>query len=146
MSKLSKKDLHTPFSGPTLSKVMAYVLGLIKSEQKTAADLSASLMVNGIITQDRKVRELWCQLSAQFEASETMTIDVLVNGVSILDSVLSLDGTSDADTQIPFTLSSAFIDAGQMLYVGDVVTVTRNWTTGGGVDTTPANVVVMEAA
>lgn len=144
MSILTKKDLHTPFNNLTIQKIMGHILAK-KSEQLAAAALATSLMTGGVITQRQVVQDLYALFGVAFGAGESLTIDVLVNGATILNATLVLDSTQTPDTQIPFVLSAAFIAAGKVLNPGDRVQVTRTYTAGGA-PTAPVNTVVLEAS
>lgn len=144
MSKLTKKDLHTPFTGATITKIMSHVLAK-RSEQLVAASLATSLMAGGVVTQAQTFQDAYAIIGVAMGAGESMTVDILVNGASILNAVLTIDSTSLPDVQLPVTLSAAFIAAGKALNPGDRIQVTRVYVAGGA-PTAPVNTVVLEAA
>lgn len=139
MSVLNSKDLHTPLSGATIQKVKGIICGE-KSHQAAAADLTATF----IATQGGKLLDCYIVLATAFAAAvENMTVDIQVNGVSIMPSATpqTFDASTDVGTQVKIVTEAT------QIAVGDVIAIIRDWTTGGGgLDTTPANVIGIEWA
>lgn len=137
MSKLSKKDLHTPFNSKTISKLIGFFLRG-QSEQATAASLSAAPVV-GLTpaTQNGKITSLYLVSSDNAASGESMVIDVLKNGVSILTATYTFDSTKSRDAQIELPLAAASAN----LVIGDRLTVTRTYTAGGSPTMTATSVV-----
>lgn len=130
---LKAKDLHTPFNGPTLKKILAHMDPIV-SKQAMAADLTDVFLV----TRAGNLLAGIFVLDAAFQASEAMTVDVQVNGSSIMTGGTPQEvGDQAANSVTDLTLDPAK----KALAVGDKVSIIRNWTTGGGVDTTPLNLV-----
>lgn len=126
MGKLNHRDFHTPFSGQSRDRVMSRILKM-HHDQGAGADGTADLL--GIVTQAGKVQYLEITIGTACETSESMTIDVLLNGVSILSAPYDIsDLAGAAKYEVPLA-------AVTNVAVGDVFTVTRAWTTGGGSDT-----------
>ena len=144
MSKLTKKDLHTPFNGAAISRIMGHILAA-RSEQYPAATLAAALMLRGVVPAIRTTQDLYVLFGVAFGAGESLTVDVLVNGVSILAAPYVLDATQAPKTQIKLPISAAFITVGKVLNAGDRIQVNRTYVAGGA-PTAPANTIVLEAA
>ena len=138
MSKLSKKDLHTPFTSKTISKLIGFFLRG-QSEQAVAASLSAAA-VAGVTpaTQSGKITSLYLVAATAAAAGESMVFDVLKNGVSILTGTYTFNNTKSADVQIELPLAPASAN----LATGDRLTVTRTYTAGGSPTMTATSVVV----
>lgn len=141
MSKLSKKDLHTPFNGKSLDKIAGYLLRG-KSEQATAASLAADPMRHMVVaTQNTTIQDLYLVSSAAAASGESMVFDVLVNGASILTSTYTYNSASAAATQIKLPVNTAK----RQINTGDRVTVTRTYT-AGGTPSMAATAVVLESS
>lgn len=138
MSKLSKKDLHTPFTSKTISKLIGFFLRG-QAEQAVAASLAAA-PVAGLTpaTQGGKITSLYLVSSDAAAAGESMVVDVLKNGVSILTAPYTLDATKLRDTQIELPLAAASAN----ILIGDRLTVTRTYAAGGTPTMTATSVVV----
>ena len=126
MSELTRKDLHTPFNHTTISKLLGE-LDKGVSEQSVAAD--ATLFVDRACPVDRagNVMEAYYIQAAVAAAGESMSIDLQKNGVTVLTAPLVVDDTDAPGTRIPLPLSGD-VD----LAPGDVLTVVRDYTAGGG--------------
>lgn len=137
MSKLAKKDLHFPLNSVALNKLAGFLLRGV-SEQLVAANLVAAPMLRlAPASQAGQFKSLYFLSGAPAAAGESMVVDVLVNGVSILSSTLTFDSTKAADTQYEFAIT-----AGKEKYnAGDIVTVTRTYVAGGGPTMTATTVV-----
>ena len=138
MSKLSKKDLHTPFTSKTISKLIGFFLRG-QSEQATAATAATAAVV-GLTpaTQSGKITSLYLVSSDAAASGESMVFDVLKNGVSILSATYTFNSTKTADTQIELPLAAASAN----IAVGDRIAVSRTYTAGGSPTMTATSVVV----
>lgn len=139
MSSLAPTDF--PSNAP---KSVAKIEGRIehfRNSQGTAASLAASVL--GVV--DSATREI---VDAQFTqnalcaAGESMTLDILKNGTSVLLSApLTIDSTV---TSLQTDLYPLIDPAKRSLAIGDVLTCTRVYTAGGGATPMGGNVVVIE--
>lgn len=145
MSVLTKTQFHTPLTGLNIERLMGVILRM-QHPQAAAASASASLL--GVVTQSGELRSLTVLSAAIAASGESMTIDVLKNGVSIM-----LGGT-------PFTINATTVPAGDVrkqkelkalvdpaklsFLAGDILTVTRVYTAGGGPTPMTATVVIAE--
>jgi hypothetical protein len=138
MSKLSKKDLHTPFTSKTISKLIGFFLRG-QSEQATAATLASSAMV-GLTpaTQNGKITSLYLVSADNAASGESMVFDVLKNGVSILTATYTFNSSSTKDAQIELPLAAASANVA----VGDRLTVARTYTAGGSPTMMATSVVI----
>jgi hypothetical protein len=137
MSILSKKDLHTPFTTKTIEKLMS-VIQRKTDTQAVAADLTSVVVAD----HSGQWRDAWIILNAAFETNEAMTVDIQVNGVSAMPSAAPQNFTaaSAAGSQLKIVLDPLK----PIVAKGDKISIIRNWTTGSGTDTTPANIVGLE--
>jgi hypothetical protein len=137
MSKLTSNDLHAPLTGEKIRKVKSIINGE-KTHQATAADLTASF----VASQGGKLSHVYVVLQKAFLTTEIMTVDVQVNGVSIMPSSTpqTLNLNTPINSQVTITTNAAEIVA------GDLIQIIRDWTTSGGANGTPANVIGIEWA
>ena len=140
MSKVSRKSFHTPFNSQTVTLLLGH-MHAAKSEQLAAADLAGSLMAGGIAKHAGKVNSIFVQTSVVCGAGESMDIDVLKNGASILTAPYTIDDTTPINTQIdlPLVLDTE-------VAIGDVLTATRNYTAGGTATPMTSTLVQVEWA
>jgi len=130
MTEFTKRDLHTPFNEKTLTRLWG-VMHRARNEQTVAASLATSPMSGANPAPSPPVGGT--VLSAFFvsrvaaAAGESMTVDVLKNGVSILTGVLTFDATKAAGEQVPLSLVP-----GATVKTGDALVVTRVYVAGGG--------------
>ena len=89
-----------------------------------------------------QVCDLTIGISALAASGESMVFDVLKNGVSILSSTYTVDST--ITTKEVIDLFSRLTAAGKSFVEGDVYTVARTYTAGGGPTPLGATVVIME--
>ena len=141
--KLKKKDLHVPFTGesdnvPTLVKVGAMIMAQ-SDKQHTAVDATTLLWV---ATQDCDIRDLYVFAGTACASGESMTFDVKKNGTTILSGVLTVDSTSTPRTKASMM---SLVGANTHLSEGDVLTVVRDYTAGGGPTPLVDTQVVLEA-
>lgn len=144
MSTLKNKDFHSPMNSATIRKIVGH-LNKIQHEQAVAADATASVFVGGgPLKQSGVIEDIYFISSIVAGAGESMTIDVLRNGVSILTGVYTFNATAPnaPDKQVSF--KSLLTPAGRALNVGDVITVTRDYTVGGTPTPMAHNAVVLE--
>lgn len=131
------KSLRTPFTSESARQIFG-LLHQIKHQQLTAASASAQLM--GIATHAGKVNNLFYVIQEEFASGESMTLDVLRNGTSILQGgAVTLDDTTDVGARVGLPLLDGMAD----IAIGDFITVTRVYT-AGGTPAAPANGVFME--
>ena len=139
MTRLAKKDLHVPFNNKTLNKVASYLLRG-RSEQAVAATAAGAAMAHlTVATQNLTIRDAYFLSASAAGVGESMAIDLLVNGASILTAPYTFDATAAAKTQIKLPVDPAK----QQINIGDKVTVSRTYVAGGG-PTMTASVVVVE--
>lgn len=123
---LTKKDLHTPFTSKTIEKLLAH-FDKAWSEQATATDATLAVVNGTPVARAGKVRSIVFLADNACAAGESMVVDVLKNGVSILSATFTYDSTKSANTLYELSVTT---DA--ELAVGDVLTVSRDYTAGGG--------------
>ena len=94
--------------------------------QAVAAALAASVLWQADF--DGTIGDGYVVVGTAPAAGESMTVDILRNGSSILLSVLTIDSTVDITKQI-----QAKLDPTKTAFkVGDIFTCTRGYTAGGG--------------
>ena len=141
MSKLTNKDLHTPFNNKTLLKLKSFLLRGV-AEQYTAATLAAQIVGRLCpVPQDVDIQSAYFISSSAAAVGESMTIDLQVDGVSILTAPFVFNITKASDTQLELPIDPAL----KHLAVGGRVTVDRTYVAGGG-PTMVATSVVVEPA
>lgn len=126
MSKLVKKDLHTPFTSHTIEKLMGVIQRCTHEQAVAADDAARALPGASPARHSGKVRSVFATLAVLPASGESMSYDVLVNGASILTAPVVVDSTY-TDKYIEL-----FAIAGAQISIGDLVTVTRDYTAGGG--------------
>lgn len=142
MSLLKKKDLHTPFTTKTILKIMGKMQRAV-SEQAVAATAAGGVMIGGgPATHAGKILSAFVVLSAAPASGETMEYDLQVNGSSVLTATLTVNDTYSAGEQIELPLDPALLD----IAIGDIVTVDRTYTAGGGPTPIANNAVHVEWA
>lgn len=123
--KLTKEDLVQPHFTP---KGKASLLAMISQElhfQATAATLAAAHFF--VAEFDGKLDELLAKAGATAAAGESMTIDVLKNGSTVLLNTTAF-AASGGNKVVSLNL-----DPDKASFVkGDVFTVTRTYVAGGG--------------
>lgn len=127
------------FLSPMGEKQAAKLIGQISAQshlQATAADLVGAYLWTA--TFPGVLNDFYVTASAACASGESCTFDLLKNGVSVLSAVGTLDSTS---TNNQVNLFSKITAAGRAFTTGDVFTVTRDYTAGGG-PTPLANTVV----
>ena len=141
MSKLSNKDLHTPFNNKSLLKLKGFILRGV-AQQFTAATLAAQPLDRlAPVPQDADILSAYFLSSTAAAAGESMDIDLQVNGVSILTAPYTFDSTQPAGVQIELPIDPLK----KHLATGQRVTVDRTYVAGGG-PTMIATSVVVEPA
>jgi hypothetical protein len=144
MSTLNKNNFHTPLSGDSQVKLMGHLLKG-RSEQAAAADAADGAMIGATPLTQRSNKfklEFFCARLAA--AGESMSVDVLRAPVaggaaaSILTAPFVYDNTKAIGWH-PLPVA-----AGTVLNAGDIITVTRDYTAGGGPTPIGANVVQLE--
>lgn len=142
MSIIKNKDLHPPMNGASIRKLIG-LLNRFEHEQ-TAAASAAGTVIPGTnpVKQDHIIQDLFFIATGAAAAGESMTIDVLRNGVSILTGVFTYDSTKTAKKQL--SLMNLLTAAGKKIAAGDVLTATRVYTAGGGPTPIANNAVVVE--
>ena len=106
-------------------------------QQSVAASLSAQPLVDGAPVRRAGTISAVTFISstAAHATDESMTVDVLKNGVSILTAVLTFNSTKSAKSRIACSISGT-----PTVVVGDVLTCTRVYTAGSSPSMT-SNVV-----
>ncbi len=125
MSKLVKKDLHTPFNGVTIEKVMGIMQRCVHEQAIAADDVARAMPGASPANHSGKVRSIFIVLAVLPASGETMSYDVLVNGVSILSAPFVASDTTAKYVELT-------VPAAAQINEGDLVTVTRDYTAGGG--------------
>lgn len=138
MSKLTVPNTMAPFTEKGQFRIIGHI-EQAKNYQGAAVDLAASFL--WMATFDGQIGDLFLELGTPPAAGEDMTVDVLKNGVSILSStrdIISTDvkGRIDLFAKID-TTKYAFVE-------GDVFSVTRDYTAGGGPAPMKDTLVVLE--
>lgn len=127
MSKLVKKDLHTPFTSHTIEKLMGVIQRCTHEQAVAADDAARALPGASPARHSGRVRSIFVVLAVLPASGESMSYDVLVNGASILTAPVVVDSTY-TDKYIEFSV----LAGGAQISIGDLVTVTRDYTAGGG--------------
>lgn len=127
MSKQDNADLTTPFTPRTNNKLLGHI-NRMSSSQIVAASLAADVM--GQAADDHFIGDLFLVSGAIAASGESMTVDVLKNGVSILSGVYTIDASTPVGAQVSLL---SLIDADKRtLAPSDILTCTRVYTAGGG--------------
>jgi hypothetical protein len=141
---MSKPNTHDyPANAPQSIYRLIAQANRHENAQATAASLAASFL--WVATFDGQMGDAFIQLSAVVASGESMTYAILKNGTTIMvgGTALTVDSTNGtAKAQIP--LLSSLTETGRSFVVGDVFTVTRVYTAGGGATPMAYNVVVIE--
>lgn len=139
MSELITRDFRGTPTTLTATKILA-VLQRAIHEQATTASAAASNMTGGMVARHAgTVQDVWMQLSAAMGAGESMTLDVLVAGTSIITGgAVTINTASGTEIHLP-------VIAGSVVAKGQAVTCTRVYT-AGSTPAAPLNVVVAEWA
>jgi len=136
---ISKKALHTPFSGANGIPEMVGLIGRRSYDQQTAA----SGTTKRVAEHDGKIRKALIAVTALPAAGEDMVFDVQVNGVSILSATPQLTNAATTTTGL-YDFLSLVVAASSSIKVGDIVSVVRTYTAGGGPTPIGANEVILE--
>lgn len=137
MAQLTKRNLAIPpLNAQNKDKIRARI-DKLESGQGAAANLTT----NEIVEAAGKVLSLIFIANDIAAAGESLTIDVLKEGVSILTAPYAYDATAAAKTRIDLPLVADTVFA-----LGDLLTVSRTYVAGGGPTPLGANKVVMEIA
>ncbi len=137
ITELVRRDYRLPL---TKSKMQRLLRAMFRKTltQITAAD--ATLFVC-YVEQDSILKHFGAIIGAVCAANESMTIDIHVNGVSILTGVATINDVGEAaNTYIDF---SSLIDTAE-LSQGDVIFAVLNYTAGGGPTPLAGTQVVLE--
>lgn len=144
MSNLKTVDVaNTPYTPEIANRIIGHIAKQT-SQQQVAATLAASLL--WIADFDGEIGDLYVQLSSATAAGETLTVDVLKNGVSVLTGGPALiAAATPAKTQVAIfnTPFLPFASTSKGFARGDVFTVSRVYTPGG-TPTLAATSVVLE--
>lgn len=108
----------------------------LKHFQAAAADATEDPL--GQVGFDGCIGDAYVLVGTACGAGESMTVDLLKNGVSVLTAVLTIDATTDTLNQIPLPIDPALAS----FLAGDVFTTTRDYT-AGGTPTPMANTTVV---
>lgn len=138
MAQLTKRALHTPLNAHN-NRLVRAVIDQIKSKQGIAADLEDVSVVDAA----GDVQWVEFLVEAAAASGESMVLDVLRDGVSILD-----DGpfTYDDTTGEPGVIVRLPAIPGTHLAVGEVLTISRDYTAGGAATPIGANTVMIGVA
>lgn len=135
MGQLKQKDLHNPMSSAAIRAVRGRIDGF-RSRQATAVDLTDT-QVSDIVG---NIHDVTFVAAAVAAAGETMSIDIHVNGASILASAFIVDDTYPQGSVVHIPVETP------NLAIGDKVEIIRDYTAGGGATPMGANVITVEAA
>ncbi len=137
------QDLQFPLAEKTHGMLVGW-MNAKQNQQVVAASLAASPIWHA--TFDGVIGDLFILLDAVAGAGESMTVNVLKNGVSILSGAKTLDSTSAnaAAAADRVSLLSLLTAAGKSFVTGDVFTVTRVYTAGGTPTPMTNTTVVLE--
>ena len=138
MSDLSQKDFRGVPNTCTARKIIGCTQRAFH-EQATIATAANTYLVGGCpCAHVGAVQDVVVYLSAAMASGESMTVDVLQNGTSIVGGAKTINTASGTEIHLP-------IAAGAMLSKGDKLTVSRVYT-AGGTPAAPVNSVVVEWA
>lgn len=139
------KVLRVPFSDESMARAKGIILRA-KSEQVTAVDATGTLMDGGVVSHPGKIRRMYLVIGDTMDTAETMTVDILrtPKGSGTPASILSGVITINAAMGEGIVEVLRYLAAETFLTPGDRLTVTRDYTTGGGTDTAPGNAVIVE--
>lgn len=140
MGQLSQKDLHNPLNSRAIRRLRGR-LEKIVSAQAVAATLTTTEILDIGGAQAGNIQDLTFVAEAVAAANEDITVDVQKNGVTILNNVLVYD-----DTLLPGELIRLDYDVDTSFDVGDVVSVIRTYTAGGGPTPIAHTKVTLEVA
>lgn len=134
--QLVQKTLHAPMNANSIRLVRGRIERIV-SKQGAAATLTENEILDG----SGNLQELYLVAAAVAASGESLTINVLKNGVSILTAPFVYDSPDPSDTVIslPVLPDVSFV-------LGDVITVARTYVAGGGPTPIGANKVVLEYA
>jgi len=135
MISLKKKDFRSPSTSLTIERLMAALMA-VTSHQAAAADLTSTFVADHA----GQVRGIACILHKAFAAVEKMTIDIQVNGTSILPSAAPQEFNASSGVATPIEI----VCNATSIAVGDTISIVRDWTTSGGVNAEPENVVIVQ--
>ena len=129
MSKYSVPftDLQTPLTEKSRAKLIGHI-NMADSLQTTAATLAGDHC--WMATFDGRLGDAYVVLDADPSGAETMEYDLQKNGTTVLTGTLTLDNTASHEQQ--HSLKALFDDAEISFVTGDVFTVDRTYTAGGG--------------
>lgn len=140
MSVLKTTDVAlTPYTPQVANKIIGHI-NKRASEQATAANLAASTL--WIADFDGEIVDAHVQNSVVVGAGESMTFDILKNGVSVLSGIHTLAAATPAKTQtsiLSLVTTKGFVK-------GDVFTTTRAYTAGGTPTPLAHNSIAVEFA
>lgn len=102
----------------------------MKSLQAVMATLAASVI--GIVAFEGQVGDVYAVIPQTLGTGESLTLDVLVNGVSILTAPVVVNAALQAVPGKLIPLMKYHDRTKSALHVGDVVTVSRTYVAGGG--------------
>ncbi len=123
-STLSNIDLHFPLNSAGIKKLRAH-LGAAFSEQATSADATTALVHGQPCNHAGKVMFVRVDLALGPAASELMSYDLKLNGTTVLSAPFVITGADAAKFHlVPFLATQ--------VAVGDIWTVVRDYTAGGG--------------
>ncbi len=117
---------NQPLTPPQVSE---YLGEINKREHMQAVAATAAGDYLGIATFDGNIVDAFIQCSVVVGAGESMTVDILKNGVSVLTGVVTVPAGTPAKSQIDIFKN---INRALVAFVkGDVFTTSRVYTPGG---------------
>jgi hypothetical protein len=133
--KITQDHLDTPHTDRT-GPQLAGRINTIRHLQAVAASLSAQYLWTAEF--DGGLTDAAVTNAAAFAAGESMTFDILKNGVSVLTAVATLSSTTGKHVR-------ASLDPDKTGFAkGDVFTCTRVYTAGGGPTPATNTTVILE--
>jgi hypothetical protein len=134
MGQLKQKDLHAPVNSVSIRKIRGRIDGF-RSGQGSAADLTDTFCSDVV----GSIHDITFTACAVASSTETMSIDIQVNGATILDTPFIVDDSYPQGSVVHIEAESPAIA------IGDKVEIIRDYTAG---TPTPmgANVITIEVA
>lgn len=127
-NSIPKHLFKTPFNDTNIHLLIGKIGRAFIEKGVLSTTFTASLMTRGVSTHTGQLRKVFVATSATMASGESVVIDVLKNGVSMLSSTYTLDSTV---TDKLIDLADLTVNTTQ-IGVGDLITCTGTYTAGGG--------------
>lgn len=125
MSTVTQKDVKSPFGQRVINRVIGRMYRL-RAYQGAPATATVDV---GLVQQASVIGDLYLLAHKTAAAGESLVIDVLVNGVSVLTARFTYDATQPKGKQV--SLKSLLAGAPVHMAPGDLVQVAFAYTPGG---------------